>query len=525
MLAHKAEEEGVAVAERIAGQHGHVDFNTVPWVIYTSPEIAWVGRTEQQLKAEGVAYRAGAFPFMANGRARALGDTRGFVKLLADAKTDRILGVHMIGPLASELIAEGVVAMEFGASSEDLARICHAHPSLVRGDEGSRARGGQEDAQPLTLLAHLDAALAARDAVLDVPQRRAVERLQRLSDELAAFRAARQSRLKRLFSPPEVPRGIYLHGGVGRGKSLLMDAFFATVPIRRKARVHFHAFMRDVHADLATLKREEDPLVTVAQRIARRHRLICFDEFHVSDIADAMILGRLLAALLGLGVVFVLTSNYPPSRLYPEGLQRQNFLPTIDLIEERLDVVEVDGGVDYRLRALEQASVYHVPADAAAEAAMARTFDARGHRAGRAARAWHRGAHDPCEAPRRRRGLVRLRRAVRGAALAARLPRARAPLFRDASLRRAAHGRSTGRRGAPVHLARRHPVRSSREARPVRGRARRGALRRGPQRPRVRADREPPRSRCARTTTWRSPTRARRRPRPRARDRLPPTLA
>jgi dihydrolipoamide dehydrogenase len=130
MLAHKAEEEGVAVAERIAGQHGHVDFNTVPWVIYTSPEIAWVGQTEQQLKAAGVAYRAGSFPFMANGRARALGDTRGFVKFLADAKTDRILGMHAIGPLVSELIAEGVVAMEFGAASEDIARICHAHPSL-----------------------------------------------------------------------------------------------------------------------------------------------------------------------------------------------------------------------------------------------------------------------------------------------------------------------------------------------------------------------------------------------------------
>ena len=130
MLAHKAEEEGVAVAERIAGQHGHVDFNTVPWVIYTSPEIAWVGKTEQQLKAEGVAYRAGSFPFAANGRARALGDTTGFVKILADAATDRILGMHVIGPMASELIAEGVVAMEFGAASEDLARICHAHPSL-----------------------------------------------------------------------------------------------------------------------------------------------------------------------------------------------------------------------------------------------------------------------------------------------------------------------------------------------------------------------------------------------------------
>jgi dihydrolipoamide dehydrogenase len=130
MLAHKAEEEGVAVAQRIAGQYGHVEFNTVPWVIYTSPEIAWVGKTEQQLKAEGVQYRAGSFPFVANGRARAMGDTTGFAKIIADARTDRILGVHVIGPMASELIAEAVVAMEFGASSEDIALICHAHPSL-----------------------------------------------------------------------------------------------------------------------------------------------------------------------------------------------------------------------------------------------------------------------------------------------------------------------------------------------------------------------------------------------------------
>ncbi|MBU3651221.1 MAG: dihydrolipoyl dehydrogenase [Limnohabitans sp.] len=130
MLAHKAEEEGVAVAERIVGQHGHVNFNTIPWVIYTSPEIAWVGRTEQQLKADGVAYKAGTFPFLANGRARALGDTTGMVKFLADAKTDEILGVHIVGPMASELIAEAVVAMEFKASAEDIARICHAHPSL-----------------------------------------------------------------------------------------------------------------------------------------------------------------------------------------------------------------------------------------------------------------------------------------------------------------------------------------------------------------------------------------------------------
>ena len=130
MLAHKAEEEGVAVAERIAGQHGHVNFNTIPWVIYTSPEIAWVGQNEQQLKAAGRAYKAGTFPFMANGRARALGDTTGMVKMLADAATDEILGVHIVGPMASELIAEAVVAMEFKASSEDIARICHAHPSL-----------------------------------------------------------------------------------------------------------------------------------------------------------------------------------------------------------------------------------------------------------------------------------------------------------------------------------------------------------------------------------------------------------
>jgi dihydrolipoamide dehydrogenase len=130
MLAHKAEEEGVAVAERIAGQHGHVNFNTIPWVIYTSPEIAWVGQTEQQLKAEGRAYKAGTFPFMANGRARALGDTTGLVKFIADATTDEILGVHMVGPMVSELISEAVVAMEFKASAEDIARICHAHPSL-----------------------------------------------------------------------------------------------------------------------------------------------------------------------------------------------------------------------------------------------------------------------------------------------------------------------------------------------------------------------------------------------------------
>jgi len=130
MLAHKAEEEGVAVAERIAGQHGHVNFGTIPSVIYTSPEIAWVGKNEQQLKKEGREYKAGSFPFLANGRARALGDTTGFVKILADAKTDEVLGVHIIGPVASELISEAVTIMEFRGAAEDIARICHAHPTL-----------------------------------------------------------------------------------------------------------------------------------------------------------------------------------------------------------------------------------------------------------------------------------------------------------------------------------------------------------------------------------------------------------
>ena len=130
MLAHKAEEEGVAVAERMAGKYGHVDYKAIPWVVYTHPEIAWVGRTEEELAEAGVTYRAGTFPFMANGRARTMGTTEGFVKVLADAKTDEVLGVHMIGPMVSELIAEAVMAMTFKATSEDIARICHAHPTL-----------------------------------------------------------------------------------------------------------------------------------------------------------------------------------------------------------------------------------------------------------------------------------------------------------------------------------------------------------------------------------------------------------
>ena len=223
---------------------------------------------------------------------------------------------------------------------------------------------------------YLEPLLRKRGATLDHAQATALDRLQALCDELAAFRTARQSTLKRLLAPPAVPRGLYLWGGVGRGKSFLMDSFYACVPLKRKTRVHFHAFMRDVHEELTSLKAEVDPLAAVAERIARRWRLVCFDEFHVSDIADAMILGRLLAALFAAGVVFVMTSNYPPDGLYPNGLQRQNFVPTIRLLHQSLDVVEVDGGVDYRLRALEHVAAYHVPGGPAADAAMDAAFEA-----------------------------------------------------------------------------------------------------------------------------------------------------
>jgi cell division protein ZapE len=226
------------------------------------------------------------------------------------------------------------------------------------------------------LIDYLEPLLRQRGSTLDHAQSAALDRLQTLCDELAAFKVARQSTLKRLLSPPEVPRGLYLYGGVGRGKSFLMDSFHAVVPIRRKTRVHFHAFMRDVHEELKTLVKEVDPLATVAQRIARRFRLVCFDEFHVSDIADAMILGRLLNELFENGVVFVMTTNYPPDGLYPGGLKRENFLPTIELLYQWLDVMEVDGGVDYRLRTLERVETFHVPAGAAADAAMAGTFEA-----------------------------------------------------------------------------------------------------------------------------------------------------
>src|SRR5437773_8483372 len=219
------------------------------------------------------------------------------------------------------------------------------------------------------LIRHLEPELIRRDIVLDGAQVAALERLQRLYDELVAFKKARQS-LLRWLNPPVLPRGVYLWGGVGRGKSFLMDAFYAAVPLRRKTRVHFHAFMKGVHDELRKLTHAVDPLAAVAGRIARRHRLVCFDEFHVSDVADAMILGRLLAALFERGVVFVMTSNYHPDDLYPNGLQRHNLLPTIAMLTQWLEVVEVDGGTDYRLRELEHAACYYVTPPGSADAAL-----------------------------------------------------------------------------------------------------------------------------------------------------------
>ena len=214
--------------------------------------------------------------------------------------------------------------------------------------------------------------------MLDAAQGAALRRLQRLYDELIVFRNARRSLLRRWVNPPAPPRGVYFFGGVGRGKSFLMDTFFAALPYRRKTRVHFHAFMKSVHDDLRAHAKIEDPLAAVAGRIARRYRVICFDEFHVSDVADAMILGRLLTALFNGGVVFVITSNYRPDDLYPNGLQRQSLLPTIALIKQWLDVIEIDGGVDYRLRALEHGVYYYTAPRGKADADLDALFDRMG---------------------------------------------------------------------------------------------------------------------------------------------------
>jgi len=213
-------------------------------------------------------------------------------------------------------------------------------------------------------------ALSQRGFKPDDAQQRAVDRLQLAYEEWVHFKSQRSSSFKRLINRPDVPRGVYLWGGVGRGKSFLMDSFYSVVPVVRKTRLHFHEFMRGVHRQLDDLKGVADPLDEVARRIAKKYRLICFDEFHVSDIADAMILYNLLTALFNNGVSFVMTSNYDPDKLYPDGLHRDRMLPTIALLKDKLDVMNVDAGIDYRKRALEQVEAYYTPLGAAADKAL-----------------------------------------------------------------------------------------------------------------------------------------------------------
>ena len=220
-----------------------------------------------------------------------------------------------------------------------------------------------------------EAELAVKGYASDPAQLHAVEALERCASEWAAFKSRRSNALKKLINRPDVPRGVYMFGGVGRGKSFLMECFFNAVPLKRKVRLHFHEFMREVHRELQDLQGTVNPLDELGKRISKRFRLICFDEFHVADITDAMILHRLLSALFANGVGFVTTSNFHPDGLYPGGLHRDRILPAIELLKEQLEVVSVDNGVDYRSRTLEQARLYLSPLGEAADAEMTVTFN------------------------------------------------------------------------------------------------------------------------------------------------------
>jgi cell division protein ZapE len=229
-------------------------------------------------------------------------------------------------------------------------------------------------AQPASVLGLYEEALKRRGFASDASQHDAVLRLQRLYEEWLDYKHRRRTALHRLFVRPPLPRGVYLWGPVGRGKTFLMDSFYRCLPLERKRRVHFHHFMRDVHRELDELKGTPNPLDVLADRIARRYRLICFDEVAVSDVADALILSRLFERTMDRGVVYCMTSNHPPDELYKGGLKREDFLPVIETIKERLDVLRVDGGVDYRRLALEQVKAYHTPVDAQSERALMSAF-------------------------------------------------------------------------------------------------------------------------------------------------------
>jgi len=217
--------------------------------------------------------------------------------------------------------------------------------------------------------------LAERGYTADPAQLRAVDSLERCEQEWADYKARRGNALTKLVVRPPIPRGVYMYGGVGRGKSFLMDCFFNAVPLQRKTRLHFHEFMREVHRELAELHGTVNPLQELAKRMARRYRLICFDEFHVADVTDAMILHRLLEALFENRVSIVTTSNFKPDDLYPNGLHRDRILPAIELLKAKLEVVNVDNGMDYRQVTLAQVGLYQTPLNEAADAAMTHAFE------------------------------------------------------------------------------------------------------------------------------------------------------
>ena len=217
--------------------------------------------------------------------------------------------------------------------------------------------------------------LAERGYASDPAQLRALAALERCESEWAEYKSRRSNALKQLIRRPPIPRGVYLFGGVGRGKSFLMDCFYQAVPLKRKTRLHFHEFMREVHSELHELKGTADPLDELGKRIARRFRLICFDEFHVADVTDAMILHRLLAALFVNRVSIVTTSNFHPDDLYPNGLHRDRILPAIELLKAKLEIIGVDNGTDYRRRTMERVRRYHCPLGPAAETALAEAFE------------------------------------------------------------------------------------------------------------------------------------------------------
>jgi cell division protein ZapE len=217
--------------------------------------------------------------------------------------------------------------------------------------------------------------LAERGYASDPAQQRAIDALERCENEWADYKARRSNAVTKLLVRPPIPRGVYMHGGVGRGKSFLMDCFFQAVPLTRKTRLHFHEFMREVHRELQDLKGTADPLQELGRRIALRHRLICFDEFHVADVTDAMILHRLLESMFANRVSIVTTSNFHPDELYPNGLHRERILPAIELLKNKLEVITVDNGTDYRRVTLQDLSMYHHPLGPQADVAMQSAFE------------------------------------------------------------------------------------------------------------------------------------------------------